>query len=637
MTGQRRRRRLIAATIGLGALAGSFAAGTGVAQASPTDPGTRAAFTAPTYVKSIGQVGDAFVYPWGMATETNSRSPFYGDIIVGDYNNYNVKVFAPINSTTAAPGTLVATIGQRGSAANGSMGQPYGIAVDPNDGSIYVADQNNFRVDKYNNAGVFQYVIAPSGGYYIAYVAVNASGDVFITQSTVLSPTGRNVIFEYSNTGTLITTYVGTNGTSCSAGQVGNIRGVSVDSTGLLYVDDVTNRCIQVFNTTTTPWTFVRSIGRSGTLSADTRNLTIDRANGIIYVGDAAKNVIDVFTTAGAFLGTIGTSGSGDGQLGGARGAAVGLDGTIYASDYTYWRINAYAALPSGAYLNFVIPDPPVPPPPGGFNNPTAVSVSTFPGSRGDVYVADTFNQRIQEFSTTGTVLNYWGSRLPQLNAPYAFDYPRGVAVDPATGDVWVNDTRSGYIKEYTANGTFIAEYGGPGDFDYAVGIYVANGKVLADDSDHDQLQALSTTTGAELPGFPVTCGTGVGYGDNGGCTGVTTDAAGNIYAAAEEENLVEVYNPSGKLIGTIKSSANLSGPYDVAVVGTTLFVTDANSNRVTEFNISLPTSATLLGTWGTTGSGKGAFSSPRGISADASGNIYIVDYGNSRVEEFKP
>ncbi len=389
-----------------------------------------------------------------------------------------------------------------------------------------------------------------------------------------------------------------------------------------------------MFDTTTSPWSFVRSFGTTSTLSGDTRNLTIDRANGIVYVADAAKNVIDVFTTAGKFLGTIGTSGSGDGQLGGARGVAIGLDGTIYVSDYTYWRVNAYAPLPSGAYRNFVIPTPPVPPPPGGFNNPTAVSVSTFPGSRGDIYVADTFNQRIQEFSPTGTVLNVWGSRLPQLNAPYAFDYPRGVAVDPATGDVWVNDTRSGYIKEYNANGTFIAEYGGPGDFDYAVGIFVANGKVLADDSDHDQLQALSTTTGAELPGFPVACGTGVGYGDNGGCTGVTTDAAGNIYAAAEEENLVEVYNPSGKLIGTIKSS---SGPYDVAVVGTTLFVTDANSNRVSEFDISHPTSATLLGTWGTTGSGPGAFSSPRGISADASGNIYIVDYGNSRVEEFTP
>jgi tripartite motif-containing protein 71 len=630
------------AALGVGALSGSFATGAGVAHASPADPGAPAAFTAPTYLKSIGKPGDAFVYPWGMATETDTGSPYYGDIIVGDYNNYDLKVFTPVTATN--PGTFVAAISQKG-AGLGSMGQPYGIAIDPTDGSIYVADQNHFRVDKFNDAGVFQYAISPPHAYYAPYVAVNASGDVFIVESTITNVTGTNEIFEYNNTGTtLITTYVGTDGTNCAAGQFGNIRGIDVDSNGLLYVADTTNHCIQVFNTTTSPWTLVTSFGTATTLSGDTRNLTIDRVHGMVYVADAAKNVVDVFTTwngtsGGVFKGVIGSSGSGDGQIGGERGVAVGLDSTVYASDYTYWRINAYAPLFSatpGAFL-LQMPHPPVPPPPGGFNNPTAVSVSTFSGSAGDVYVADTFNQRIQQFSNSGTVLNVWGSRLSQLNAPYAFDYPRGVAVDPANGDVWVNDTRSGYIKEYTANGTFIAEYGGPSDFDYAVGIYVAHGRVYADDSDHDQLQVLSTTTGAEVPGFPVTCGKGIGYGDNGGCTGVTTDAAGNIYAAAEEENLVEVYNPSGKLIGTIGSSATVNGPYDVAVFGTTLYVTDANTNQVTEFNITTPTAATLLGTWGKSGTGNGAFSSPRGISVDASGNIYIVDYGNSRVEEFKP
>jgi sugar lactone lactonase YvrE len=188
-------------------------------------------------------------------------------------------------------------------------------------------------------------------------------------------------------------------------------------------------------------------------------------------------------------------------------------------------------------------------------------------------------------------------------------------------------------VKEYTSSGTFIAEYGGPGDFDYAVGIYVANGTVYAPDSDNDRLQVLSTTTGDEVAGFPVPCGTSVGYGDNGGCTEVTVDSAGNIYAAAQEENLIEVYNPSGTLIGTIGPS-NLNGPYDVAIFGTTLYVTDLNSSQVTEFNIGKPTKATFLGIWSGTGSGK--FTSPSGISVDAAGNIYIVDYTASRVVKFK-
>jgi DNA-binding beta-propeller fold protein YncE len=275
-----------------------------------------------------------------------------------------------------------------------------------------------------------------------------------------------------------------------------------------------------------------------------------------------------------------------------------------------------------------------MPPPPGGFDSPTGVAVSTFPGTAGDVYVGDTFNQRIQEFSNSGKLLNYWGSRLEQLNAPYALDYPRGVAVDPKTGNVWVNDTRSGYVKEYTSNGTYITEYGGPTDFDYAVGIFVANGEVYAPDSNHDALQVLSTTTGNEIAGFPVPCGKGLGYGDDGGCTGVTVDSAGNIYAAAQEENLVLVFNKSGTQIATI-GPTNLDGPYDVAIFGTTLYVTDLSSDQVSEFNIATPTAATFLGSW--TGTGSGKFTSPRGISIDAAGNIYIVDNVGSKVLEFKP
>jgi hypothetical protein len=55
----------------------------------------------------------------------------------------------------------------------------------------------------------------------------------------------------------------------------------------------------------------------------------------------------------------------------------------------------------------------------------------------------------------------------------------------------------------------------------------------------------------------------------------------------------------------------------------------------VSEFNISKPTQATFLGAWSGTGPGK--FTSPRGISIDAAGNIYIVDNASSRVLEFKP
>jgi DNA-binding beta-propeller fold protein YncE len=636
-------------------------AGTGQANAAPTR-GAATAFIAPHWIQTIGHAGDAFVYPWAMATETIGA--YAGDIIVGDYNNYNLKVFTPATSTT--PGQLVATISQKGSAL-GSMGQPYGIAIDPIDGSIYVADQNNHRVDKfiYNAQGTSMvsapYAISPPHASYAPYVAVDSHQHVFIVESTILSSAaGTNEIFEYDSAGNAITTYVGTDGTNCGsstvAPQFGNIRGIDVDSSDNLYVLDTTSRCIQVFNTENgapfSSWVFEGSFGDSTHLSADTRNMTVDRQTGMVYVADAAKNVVDVFTTCsgtigacpsnggtgGAFQGTIGSPGVNEGSIGGERGVAVGLDSTVYASDYTYWRVNAYTPLFSATPNKFLlqIPDPPVPPPAGGFNNPTAVAVSTYPATAGDIYVSDTFNQRIQQFDTSGNWLYMWGNRLSQLNAPYAFDYPRGVAVDPVNGNVWVNDTRSGYIKEYDGNGKFIHFYGGPGVFNYAVGIFVANGEVLVPDSNNDRLQVLSTSNGAEVAPFPVPCGTGRGYGNGGGCTGVTVDAAGNIYAAAPELNEILVFNSAGTQIYTI-TGGGLKGPYDAAVSGTTLVVTNSSSSQVSEFDISTPTAPTFLGTWGKQGTATGALNSPRGISVDASGNIYIVDYGNSRVEEFAP
>ena len=636
VSGHGRRHWVVGCAVGLCAIAASIAGEASHAQAA-------AASTAPTFVRTIGHAGDAFVYPWGMATEPALGGPWDGDIIVGDYNNYDIKVFQP-------NGAFVAKFGSRGTGL-GQMGQPYGIAVDPNDGSIYVADLNNRRIDKFSNTGVPLYTIVPSFAYYAPFVAVNHEGDVFLVQSTGLSHTAPNIIYEYDNHGNAITTF-GVNGSSCSAGQFALIRGIDVDAADRLYVDDVGNRCIQVFNTATTPWTIVDSFGSKSTLSNNTRGMAIDRTNGYVYVADAAKQVVDVFTTwngvsGGAYVGTIGTPGTDPGQLQGPRGIAVGLNGTVYVSDYTQWTIDAYASPVSANPRAFMLsaPNPSIPPPAGGFNNPTSVAVSTWSGSAGDVYVADTFNMRIQQFTGSGGWLGMWGSRLPQLGAGYALDYPRGVAVDPRNGNVWVNDTRSGYIKEYSANGTFISDFGGQGQangqFYYSSGIAVGpTGNIYVTDTDNDRLQVL-TQSGTEVAGFPVPCGSGFSAGGAAGCTGVTVDAAGNIYAAAPEKGVVYVFSSTGALVGTIGATApggSLGEPWDVAIVGTTLYVTESTNNRVSEFNIASTTGPyPYLGNFGTRGSGNGQLNRPLGISVDAAGRIYVVDYTNSRVEVFAP
>jgi tripartite motif-containing protein 71 len=623
------------------AIVGSLAIAAATLGGASDAAAARFAFTTPTWRMQIGFPGHAFVYPWGMAWD-----PTTGTILAGDYNNYDIKRFS-------TSGTLLATYSSKGTGPGQLSGQPYGIAVDPADGSFMVAVLSVHGYMKFAANGTWLKNVSAPGAYYAPFIATGAQGGVYLVQSTGLSQTAPNVVLRFDRSGNLLGQF-GSNGSNCGLGQFSLIRGIDTDASGNVYVNDVGNHCIQEFDAT---GNFIRSFGNGTQLSGNTRGLTIDRSNNVLYVADSAKQHVEVYNIApggsfGTFQGTIGTPGSGDGQLGGPRDMAIGTDGTVYVSDYTYWRINAYnplfASSQPGAFLH-QIPDPPVKPAPGGFNMANGVGVSPVNGT---VFVTDTFNQRVQEFasitsSTPGAFIQQWGSRLPALDGPFALDYPRGVSIDPNNGHVWVKDTRSGYIKQYTVSGTspsnatvtFDSEFGGqgsaPGQFFYAVGIFVGpDGTLYIPDSANGRFQ-VTNQSGAVLHIF--NCGTTThnpsGYN---GCTGAALDASGNIYAPSVNQGVVDVFSPSGTLLRTIGATApsgRLGTPYGVAISGSTLYVTEATNNRVSEFNVN----GAFIGSWGSKGSAHGQFNRPLGIAVDKAGNVYVNDFGNDRVEVFTP
>jgi tripartite motif-containing protein 71 len=61
------------------------------------------------------------------------------------------------------------------------------------------------------------------------------------------------------------------------------------------------------------------------------------------------------------------------------------------------------------------------------------------------------------------------------------------------------------------------------------------------------------------------------------------------------------------------------------------VYVTDGNNNRVQKFSAS----GTYLLQWGTLGTGDGQFNSPWGVATDAAGNVYVADSFGNRVEKF--
>src|SRR5205809_2266776 len=90
----------------------------------------------------------------------------------------------------AAPVPAPVFVGKWGSygSAPGQFMYPTGLAVGP-DGSVYVADLNNNRVQKFNNDGTFilQWGTAGSGdGQFdgVDDVAVDTQGNVYTTETT---------------------------------------------------------------------------------------------------------------------------------------------------------------------------------------------------------------------------------------------------------------------------------------------------------------------------------------------------------------------------------------------------------------------------------------------------------------------
>jgi hypothetical protein len=110
--------------------------------------------------------------------------------------------------------------------------------------------------------------------------------------------------------------------------------------------------------------------------------------------------------------------------------------------------------------------------------------------SLGNVFVADTDNHRIQKFTNNGNFIGAWGS-LGTSNGK--FQYPLGVTID-LSGNVFVADTANHRIQKFTNSGTFVTKWGSEGNadgqFSSPVDIDVdTSGNIFVVDNDNFRIQ----------------------------------------------------------------------------------------------------------------------------------------------------
>jgi sugar lactone lactonase YvrE len=354
---------------------------------------------------------------------------------------------------------------------------------------------------------------------------------------------------------------------------------------------------------------------------------------------------------------------------------SFGLEGTGVGSAlaFTPGIISTLAGTGTGGY--------------DGDNIPATSAELDYPGgvavdSAGNLYISDTYNQRVRMVSTSGTITTvagtgyvgpngiggYNGDNIAATSAE--LNYPYGLAVDSA-GNLYIADVHNQRVRMVSTSGTIttVAGNGTPGyngdniaatsaELNLPGGVALDSaGNLYIVDSGNSRIRkvdlsgTITTVAGNGMAGY---------NGDNIAATsaelyspfGVAVDSAGNLYISQYSGQRLRKVDSSG-IITTVAGtgtagyngdniaaiSAELNYPTGVAVDSAgNLYIADSNQ-RLRKVDASgIITTVAGTGTGGYNGDNIAATSAeiyyPEGVAVDSAGNLYIADLHNSRIRK---
>ena len=266
-------------------------------------------------------------------------------------------------------------------------------------------------------------------------------------------------------------------------------NGVAIDSKGNIYVADTYVGAVFIFNTEVEKVGFIHN-GKDVHFE-QIIGLAIDD-NDRLFVSDSHLRTIFVFDPAHRLVASFGADSL-------ERPSGIALDTNnrlLYVTDVVKNHVAVFDA--DTFKFQRAIGGPPAKPgeeDPGTFARPTNVAVD----SKGDLYVSDTINNRIQIFDAEGNFLSTFGRGG---DGPGYFGRPKGLAVD-RDGHIWVADTSMDRVQVFDRKGQLAGYFGMhgtlPGQFVLPTGVAIDDqNRVMVTEQFKGRLQIFRYITDAE-------------------------------------------------------------------------------------------------------------------------------------------